>query len=68
MKYFKTNIPYFTDRLKGWWTVFKQWKSYFKILMQYKVTVNFVNGDGQNFNQIFKTFVVINQNHEAYGT
>ena len=29
--------------------------------MQYKVTVNFVNGDGQNFHEIFKIFVLINQ-------
>jgi len=35
--------------------------------MQYKVTVNFVNGDGQKFHEIFKIFVVINRNHEAYG-
>jgi len=29
--------------------------------MLYKVTVNFVSRDGQNFHEIFKIFVVINQ-------
>ena len=36
------------DHLKGQSTVFNQWKFYFKILVQYKVTVNFVNRDIQN--------------------
>jgi len=34
------------NHLKGQSTVFNQWKFYSKILMQYKVTVNVVNGDG----------------------
>jgi len=49
------------DHLKGQSTVFNQWKFYFKILMQNKVTIYFVNGDGQNFHEIIKIFVVINQ-------
>jgi len=49
------------DHLKGQSTVFNQWKFYFKILVQHKVTANFVNEDRQNFGAIFKIFVVINQ-------
>jgi len=30
-------------------------------MMQYKVMVSFVNGDGANFHEMFKIFVVINQ-------
>ena len=55
------------DHLKGQSTVFNQRKFYFKILMQYKVIVNIVNGDGQKFHEIFKIFVVMNQKPGIYG-
>ena len=45
------------NHLKGQSTVFNQRKFYFKILIQYIVTVNFVNGDWQNFQKMFKILI-----------
>ena len=49
------------DYLKNQSIVFNHLKFYFKILIQWSATVDFVTQDEPIFHEIFKIFVVINQ-------